>query len=251
MCVPADAQPPTVPGSEHRPPPGRRISLTAADGTVLAAHEASPSEPNGAAIVVMPDVRGLFPFYEHLAESFAGAGLHAIAIDYFARTSPIEERDGDWDFWPHVEATTPEQVRTDVAAAVDRIRTVGSVQRVYTVGFCFGGGQSFAQAAGGHGLDGVIGFYGPPRRARENFASPIEQVEDFECPVLGLFGGADDSIPAEQVADFDVALTGAGVEHELHTYSGAPHSFFDRTYDDYSRECEDAWRRMLAFTGRG
>lgn len=100
------------------------------------------------------------------------------------------------------------------------------------------------------GLSGVIGFYGPPRARRENFASPIDLVDRFECPVLGLFGGADESIPPEQIADFDRALSAAGVDHELHAYPGAPHSFFDRSYADFSTECADAWQRALAFTGR-
>lgn len=248
MCVPADARIPGVVGGSDRPT-GRRVKLASADGTRFACHEVAAEEPNGAAVVVLPDVRGLFSFYESLADGFAGAGLDAIAIDYFGRTSDIEERGDGWDFGEHVEATTPDTVRQDVAAAVDRLRATSSAERIYTVGFCFGGGQSFAQAASGLGLAGVIGFYGPPRRRRDNFASPIELVDRFECPVLGLFGGADESIPRDQVDDFDRALTAAGVCHDLHVYPGAPHSFFDRSYDDYAAECTDAWTRVLDFTG--
>ncbi|HET7326090.1 MAG TPA: dienelactone hydrolase family protein [Nocardioidaceae bacterium] len=249
ICVPADAQPPDLPGVDERPK-GERTRLTSADGTAFAAHEARATEPSGAAMVVLPDVRGLFGFYASLAESFAGAGVDAIAMDYFGRTAGTDERPGDWEFWPHVQATTPEQVRTDVAATVERVRTISAADRVYTVGFCFGGGHSFAQAASGLGLDGVIGFYGPPRKKRDNFPSPIELVDDFECPVLGLFGGADEGIPADEVDAFGSALSATGVEHRLHTYPGAPHSFFDRSYDAYAEECADAWRRVLAFTGR-
>lgn len=201
--------------------------------------------------MVLPDVRGLFSFYEELAEGSAGAGLDAIAVDYFGRTSKIKERSAEWEFWPHVEATTPRQVSEDVAAAVDRLRATGSAERIYTVGFCFGGGHSFAQAASGLGLSGAIGFYGPPRRKRANFASPIDLVDSFECPVLGLFGGADDGIPPDQVSDFDDALTALEVNHELHVYPDAPHSFFDRGYGDYAAECADAWQRVLRFTRDG
>ncbi len=250
MCVPADARPPAL-ASATEPPAGRRTFLTSADGTRFACHEVGAREPNGAAVVVLPDVRGLFPFYETLAEGFAAAGLDAIAIDYFGRTSNIEDRDGDWEFWPHVEATTPGQVRDDVAAAVHRLRATSSAQRIHTVGFCFGGGQSFAQAASGLGLAGVVGFYGPPRRKRDNFASPIDLVASYECPVLGLFGGADEGIPQDQIDDFEHALTRAGVSHELHVYPGAPHSFFDRAYNDYAKECADAWQRVLEFTAGG
>jgi carboxymethylenebutenolidase len=249
MCVPADAQPPVIPGPADRPT-GRRTELVSGDGCSFAAYEVAADEPTGAAIVVLPDVRGLFSFYESLAEGFAAAGVDAIAIDYFGRTAQSDARPGDWDFWPHVLATKPELVRSDVAAAVTRLRGTRAAERVYTVGFCFGGGQSFAQAASGLDLSGVVGFYGPPRRKRDNFASPLELVDRFECPVLGLFGGADESIPPDQIEDFERALNDAGVSHELHTYPGAPHSFFDRSYDDYSTECADAWERVLAFVGR-
>lgn len=248
MCVPADAQPPGLPGVEERPE-GKRALLTSADGTSFAAHEVYAAEPNGAAIVVLPDVRGLFAFYETLAESFAAAGLDAIAMDYFGRTAGTDARPAEWDFWSHVDATTPEQVRADVTATTERLRSISTAERIYTVGFCFGGSQSFAQAASGLGLDGVIGFYGFPRAPRDNFPSPVDLVGDFECPVLGLFGGADAGIPGEMIDEFDSALSSAGVTHELHTYPGAPHSFFDRSYDEYADECADAWRRVLAFTG--
>src|SRR5213078_3472088 len=100
-------------------------------------------------------------------------------------------------------------------------------QSIFTVGFCFGGSTSFLQAANNHGLAGVIGFYGSPSGpSRNGSPAPIDRVLDFRCPVLGLFGGADTYIPAESIQQFDIALTHAGIEHELVSYPGAPHSFF-------------------------
>ena len=69
----------------------------------------------------------------------------------------------------------------------------------------------------------------------------------MRAPVLGLFGGSDPSIPATDVSAFDEALRGARVDHHLETYPGAPHSFFDRSFRDYRKECDDAWRRVIAF----
>jgi carboxymethylenebutenolidase len=68
--------------------------------------------------------------------------------------------------------------------------------------------------------------------------------------VLGLFGGADQAIPQEQVEEFESALSSAGVEHEIHVYPGAPHSFFDKKQDEFVTESEDAWRRILGFLAR-
>ena len=96
-------------------------------------------------------------------------------------------------------------------------------------------------------MSGVIGFYGHPTSAWENFSAPAEVAADFECPVLGLFGGADTSITPSDMAAFDSALTAAGIRHELHAYEGAPHSFFDRTADEYAAASADAWERVLGF----
>jgi carboxymethylenebutenolidase len=60
-------------------------------------------------------------------------------------------------------------------------------------------------------------------------------------------GGADDAITADDVAAFERALSAAGVEHELVTYDGAPHSFFDRKQEQFTEASDDAWRRTLAF----
>ena len=65
---------------------------------------------------------GLFSFYERLAEAFAASGYDAVAIDYFGRTAGTEPRDADWEYMPHVEQTKPEQIRDDVAAAVELLR---------------------------------------------------------------------------------------------------------------------------------
>jgi carboxymethylenebutenolidase len=69
-------------------------------------------------------------------------------------------------------------------------------------------------------------------------------------PLLGLFGGADESIPVEEVDDFRRRLDEAGVENEIHVYPDTPHSFFDRKQEEYAAESEDAWRRVLAFLER-
>ena len=69
----------------------------------------------------------------------------------------------------------------------------------------------------------------------------------MRCPVLGLFGGADQAHPADQVEALERNLAAAGVEHEIVVYPGAPHSFFDRRFEEHAEACEDAWRRVLGF----
>lgn len=82
------------------------------------------------------------------------------------------------------------------------------------------------------------------------FAAPIERAGEFACPILGLFGGADQGIPAEVVEQFDRALDEAEVDREIITYPDAPHSFFDRHDAQFAGASADAWSVILAFIRR-
>ena len=245
MCFAADALPPDPPGAGPAVT-GTPVTLTSADGTPFSAFRAEAPQPSGAGVVILPDVRGLFAFYERLAERFAGVGVDAIAIDYFGRTAGTGHRDADFEFRSHVAQTTPDGVASDVDTAVADLRARGRVGAIFTVGFCFGGSNSFLQVANTD-LAGTVGFYAGMRERVEGGPTPITRAPDARVPVLGLFGGADESIPPDKVEEFGAGLARAGVEHTLHTYPGAPHSFFDRSFDDYADECADAWRRVLAF----
>jgi carboxymethylenebutenolidase len=255
MCFELEATPPELPASFRLnlsgAASGKDIVLTAADGTQFSAYLSRAGSPNGAGIVILPDVRGLFRFYKELADRFASAGVQAVTIDYFGRTAGMATRGEDFDFMSHVMQTRPETIAADVEAAVAYLRQLPDQVpgNIFTVGFCFGGSNSFMQAARAHGLSGVIGFYGAPVTSRFGQA-PIDHISEFECPVLGLFGGADQGIPVEDVKKFDEALATSHVEHEIVIYPDAPHSFFDRRFDDFKEACDDAWNRMLTFIGR-
>jgi carboxymethylenebutenolidase len=251
MCYDDRARPPMPPiagGADA--PQGERITLRAGDGNTFAAYSARAATAGAPGMVVMPDVRGLHPFFEELAERFAGAGVHATAIDYFGRTAGIGDRGPEFEYMPHVQQTKPEAIAMDVAAAVQHLRSPvgGGAERIFTVGFCFGGRASFNQAAEGHGLSGVVGFYGfPTPRDEEDTNAPSKRLPSFECPVLGLFGGADKGIPRGAVEEFERLLNETGIHNEIAIYEGAPHSFFDRTYEEHADACADAWRRILRF----
>lgn len=253
MCFEFDARPPAPPADLLlRPIAGGAgaeiLELESADGTHFSAALAQSPEGRGG-IVILPDVRGLYPFYSELAERFAQAGYHAIALDYFGRTAGLGPRGEDFEYRPHVEQLQVPQVQADLSAAASALRERTGAEAPATVGFCLGGFYSFLAGADVPGLAAVVGFYGV-LISRFGVPGPIERAADIRCPVLGLFGEADQAIPAEQVEQFDERLDGAGVEHEIHVYPGASHSFFDRRYEEFADASEDAWRRMLAFLDR-
>ena len=228
------------------------VVLEASDGNRLAAFGATPVESTGSGVVVLPDVRGLYRFYEELALRFAERGYPAVAIDYFGRTAGVGKRDDDFPYAEHVALTTADGIRHDVAAAVAFLRSDegGRVQRVFTVGFCFGGRHSWLAAAGGHGLAGAIGFYGRPGVGQDGSPGPIQHAGELTAPILALMGGDDAGIPQQDIDAWDAALAAAGVEHEVVTYPSAPHIFFDRKQEQFADASDDAWRRVLAFLER-
>jgi carboxymethylenebutenolidase len=248
MCFDSDSLPP-IPVLSGAAVSHDDLVLEADDGNRFAAFSAVPDEPSGAGIVILPDVRGLYRFYEELALRFAERGHAAIAIDYFGRTAGVDRRDDDFEYMPHVDQTTSEGVQADVAAAVARLRGDGATA-IFTVGFCFGGRHSWLAAAGGHGLAGAVGFYGRPGPGRDGSAGPTERAAELEAPILALMGGADEGISVEAVQAFERALEEAGVEHEIAVYDGAPHSFFDRKFEQFADASDDAWRRVLAFVAQ-
>jgi carboxymethylenebutenolidase len=252
MCFGFDARPPELPADLVRSVAGgataELLELESADGTRFSAALAGSAEGSDVGVVILPDIRGLYRFYIELAERFAEAGHHAIAIDYFGRTAGVGERDEDFEYLPHVEKTTQEQVQADASAAIDVLRERTGASLAVTVGFCFGGLHSFlADADRRLDLAGAVGFYAGLKTDRWGITSPVERTSEMRGPLLGLFGEADQGIPVELVQQFEHNLTDAGVEHEIKLYEGAPHSFFDRKYEEHAEACDDAWRRVLGF----
>ena len=245
MCFDDDSFPP-VPVISGAAVSHEELVLDAADGNRFAAFAALPDEPGDTGIVILPDVRGLYRFYEELALRFAERRYPAIAFDYFGRTAGVAKRDDEFEYMPHVQAVKPSEIQADVAAAVAWLREQGA-KRIFTVGFCMGGRHSWLSAAGGHGLAGAVGFYGRTGEGPDGSPGPIQRAPEMEGPILALQAGDDQNITAEDNAAFEEALGAAGVPHELVTYPGAPHSFFDRKQEDFQDASDDAWARVMAF----
>src|SRR6476469_5999374 len=101
MCFDTDSAPP-IPVISGAAVPHADLVLEAADGNRFAAFAAAPDEPGTTGIVILPDVRGLYRFYEELALRFAERGYPAVAFDYFGRTAGVAKRDDDFPYMDHV-----------------------------------------------------------------------------------------------------------------------------------------------------
>jgi len=241
VCFDLDSEPP-IPTISGASVAHDDLVLEAADGNRFSAFLATPDGTAATGVVILPDVRGLYRFYEEVALRFAERGYAALAIDYFGRTAGVGKRDEDFEYREHVDQTKPGLVQEDVGAAVRRLADLGC-SSVFTVGFCFGGRNSWLAAASQHGLKGAVGFYGRPART-------LEFVPRYACPILALQGGDDAGIPHEANLEFEQALREHGKDYELIEFEGAPHSFFDRKQEAFQDASDDAWRRVLGFVER-
>jgi carboxymethylenebutenolidase len=246
MCHDHDSRPPAPPRSGDVAERGT-LTLTAADGNEFSAAYAAPATPPRVGVVILPDIRGLHPYYVALAERFAEAGLPAVAIDYFGRTAGLAAtgtREEDFDWQTHIPQTTPAGIDADTTAGIEylRSRTEPSLP-VITVGFCFGGSNAWRQSAGDLDLAGSAGFYGRPSMVGDAAAAARK-------PVVMLIAGADAATPVEEQLQLAATMRAAGADVDEVVYEGAPHSFFDRAFGEWAEACQDAWEHVLALTDR-
>ncbi len=244
MCHDHDSRPPAPPRSGEVAERAA-LTLTATDGTQFAASYAAPAGTPAVGVVVLPDIRGLHPYYVALAERFAEAGVAAVAVDYFGRTAGLPEggtRGEDFGWQEHIPQTTAAGIDADITAAMAELRARhGADLPVVTVGFCFGGSHSWRQSGGNLGLAGCAGFYGRPSLVGE-------AAGRAHLPTVMLIAGADSATPVEDQLALAETMRRAGAEVDAPVYEGAPHSFFDRAYGDWSEACRDAWEHLLRLT---
>jgi carboxymethylenebutenolidase len=149
MCFDLDSRPPIAPIAGAAVD-GKLTHLHASDGAEFSAFHAIPTTPSGAAIMILPDVRGLHPFFEELALRFAEAGVEAVAVDYFGRTAGLVSdgnRGDDFDYQSHVAKIEWDTLLLDMRAAADLLH-----------------GQDDVRAAvARHTEQPLFGFLGEPR----------------------------------------------------------------------------------------
>jgi carboxymethylenebutenolidase len=247
MCFDDDARPP-IPVIADSGARGEGLHLTSSDGTCFAAYLANPGDAPGAQVMIFPDVRGLHQFYRELGMRFAEIGIKTLAIDYFARTAPNDDRTDSFEYMEHAKSMTPESFDRDLNAALEYLRRDGDPRLpTFTLGFCMGGALSYRAGKTRDDLTGVVAFYGGVRRSLGAVTPAMDWADEIKCPVLALYGGEDQGIPQEDVDAFERKLDAGNVPHEIVVYPGAPHSFFDRRATDFATASADAWTRVQDF----
>lgn len=216
---------------------GEFTTLMARDGHEFQAYLAAPAGKPRGAVVVIQEIFGINGHIRAVADGFASAGYTAVAPSMFDRIrrgielgySPpdIEEGRG------YMQQLQAEQTLKDLAAAVAAVQGSG---KVATVGYCWGGGQSY-RAACLLPVSGAVVYYGRAQDA----GAPLH------APVMYHFGTADQSIPPAEVERMK-ALDPKGI---FHLYSGAGHGFNCDQRASYDPTAAALARsRTLEFLGR-
>ena len=219
------------------------------------------SEPAGTgpkpAVLVLQEAFGVNDHIRSVCDRIAARGYVALAPELFHRTGAGLEF-GYTDFgalMPVFGTLTNAGLHTDIAAALATLRGRDDVDpsRIGVVGFCVGG---FATLLAAEECDAAtfVSFYGGGvlrTRPGISLTPIIDGVSKVKRPILFLYGGTDQSIPAEDVSAIDAAMRATGVTYEVVTYPDAGHGFACEARDSFHQPSNDAaWARTFAWFER-
>jgi len=252
----------TAPTVDDGPRPAAAVNeeertVRAGDGAALREFVAQP--PTGfrrGAVLIIHDIWGYTDFYKDLARRITEHGHAAALVDFFGRQGDLPEsmrapeRTGTKPeamarAVQRAQQLTDERFLADMQTAVDDLQARGASQ-VACWGFCMGGRLAYVSAARARGLSGAVAYYGH-LQAEPGRLSPLQLASEIRIPVLGIFGGADPNITADQIAAFQEALT---TDKEIVTYPGAPHGFLRYGATEHQAAIEDALQRTYRFFDR-
>jgi carboxymethylenebutenolidase len=209
-------------------------------------------EPDVRAYVAKPEGEGPFPAvimiheFWGLNESIVGKA-DLLAEEGYLVIAPDTFRGSTTGWIPRaiyqVISARPENINADLDSVYAWLESQSDVdrERIAIAGFCYGGRTALTYSLHNNRLAATVIFYGSPE-------TDPEILKSLPGPVLGIFGGADQSIPVSQVEAFDAALAEAGVPHDITVYEGQPHAFVRDAEGIKAGGAQgEAWNEMLTF----
>lgn len=217
------------------------VRFTGPGGELQAAWAAAPKPK--AAVLVIHENRGLTPHFHDLVGRFAAEGYSALCVDLLSAEGGTGSL-SDPAAAPTALADAPlDRLLGDLRAGIDELGRRVPDSKIGAVGFCFGGGMTWSLLNAGEArLAAAVPFYGP--------APDSPDFSKAKAAVLGIYGGLDDRVNAtREVAE--AALKKAGLTHEIRTFPGANHAFFNDTGERYNaKAAAEAWTAVLGWFGQ-
>ncbi len=198
-----------------------------------------PGDGPSPVVIMIHEFYGLNESIVGKAEGLAQEGYLVVAPDTFR---------GSTTAWIpraiyQVITTEPEQVNRDLDAVYAWVGSLPNamVNHIGILGFCYGGRTSLVYSLHNDRLAATVIYYGAPE-------TDPQVLQQLPGPVLGIFGGADNSIPLSDVRAFEAALDQAGIPNEITIYENQPHAFVTDIEAIRSGGVQTAaWAQMLGF----
>jgi carboxymethylenebutenolidase len=228
------------------------VKIPTSDGSIPA-YRAMPAQGGPfPTVLVVQEVFGVHEHIKDICRRLAKAGYYAIAPELYARQgNPAEISDVQELMQKIVLKAPTDQVTSDLDAAVAYAKSTGKADtaKLVVTGFCWGGWATWMYSAHNPNLKAAVAWYGSDRKPSElTPKNPVDIAADVKCPVLELYGGADQSIPQETIEKLQAACKAAGKTCEFKVYPDAPHGFNADYRPSYRAEAaKDGWAKMLAW----
>jgi len=207
------------------------------------------------AFIAQPPGDGPFPAVIMIHEFWGLNGAindkaAALAEEGYVVVAPDTYRGRSTGWLPraiYLVSTTPEErIRTDLEAVFTWLAAQPGVdpERIAIMGFCYGGGQALRYSLHNNRLAATGVFYG-------SVITDPASLRALPGPLLGVFGGADASIPVADVRAFETALNTAGIPNQISVYEGQPHAFVESVEEIRQGGVQgEAWAELVAFLNK-
>lgn len=195
-------------------------------------------------VLVIHEIFGLTDWAQLVADEIAEQGYIAVEPDLLSGMGPHGGRTTSFTQQQAIEAVSnlnPEQITADLNAAANyALKLPASNGKLFVVGFCWGGGQSFRYATNRRGLKAAFVFYGTP--------PPAEAMKRIAVPVYGFYGESDERV-SSTVPETQKQMKALGKIYEAVIYKGAGHGFMrageaPNATDANSDARKQAWMRF-------
>lgn len=233
----------------HEPPARSKVAAPPARGSMIdlkisdqtsQAYVAKPKGKVKGALLVTHEWWGLTDWIKHMSDELADQGYLALAVDLYKGKTTSDPKEAQ----QLMQAKDERWGDAVEEAGLEWLKANAGGAKVGTIGWCMGGGESLkASLNDPKDVSVTVMYYGAP-------VDDVAKLKTLQGPVLGIFANKDGYITPEKVAQFDKALTEAGVKHEFHAYD-AGHGFANPSSGAYTSEAaKDAWKKTKEFLKR-
>jgi carboxymethylenebutenolidase len=206
-------------------------------------------------VLVNEEIFGVHEYIKDVCRRLAKLGYLAVATEYYARIADLSKMTDAAVIVRDVISKEPDaQYMADLdSTAAWALKNHGSATRMGVIGFCRGGRQTWLYAAHNPHLKAAVAFYGPvggtPTPIQPK--TVLDIAAQIKCPLLGLYGGKDSSIPVDLVRQAEAEAKGAHKIVDIVIYPDAGHGFHADYRPSYVQpDAEDGWKRAIAWLRR-